>query len=251
MNSENNSKNNSKSKKRRWRPFYNFCYDFVKITGVIPALIWLRPKIYRPYGRKLPKGAVPISSNHITMIDPIFVLLAFPTRRLNSLATKDLYSSPLKRFFFNQMHCIEVDKNNFTVSAFHEVVSRLKDGRAVVIFPEGEVNKTGDDTMLAFKSGAVLMAHRAAAPILPMYIVKRDKWYRRQRIVIGEPFSVNAEVGLMPSMDQLSAASDTLREKEIALREYFDSLPIGKKLAQVAKSNKSNEKGEKKDEQKV
>lgn len=246
-----NSKKNSKNKKRRWQPFYNFCYDFVKITGAIPALIWLRPKIYRPYGRKLPKGAVLISSNHITMIDPIIVLLAFPTRRLHSLATKDLYSSPFKRFYFNQMHCIEVDKSNFTVSAFHEVVSRLKNGRAVVIFPEGTVNRTGDDTMLAFKSGAVLMAHGASAPILPMYIVKRDKWYQRQRIVIGEPFVVNDEVGRMPTMDQLSAASDTLREKELALRDYFYSLPIGKKLAKISENNTSNEKGEKKDEQKV
>ena len=227
-----NSEKNSKSKKPKKRLFYNFCYDFVKVTGAIPALLWLRPKVYRPYGTKTPKGGVLVSANHRTLIDPIIMLLTFPTRRIDSLATKDLFNTKLKRAFFEQMHCIIVDKDNFTLSAFREVVGRLTDGKMVAIFPEGSVDLVGDEAIRAFKSGAVLMAHKAGAPILPVYIVKHDKWYQRQRIVVGEPFDVRAEIGERPSLEDMNRATEMLHAKEVALREYFEALPIYRRLKQ-------------------
>ena len=219
--------NNAKTKKK-WQPFSNFWYDFIKVTGAVPALIWLRPKVYYPFGKPKTKGPILISSNHPTMIDPIVVLVTFPWRRLNSLATKDLYSSKFKEFMFNQMHCIKVDKNNFSVSSFHDVVNRLNEGKVVLIFPEGQVNR--EEAMLAFKSGAILMAHKSGAPILPIYIVKREKWYRRQHVVIGQQVNVCEILGKIPSMQQLTEASDLLRDNEQKLREYFESLPIYEKL---------------------
>lgn len=253
-----NSAKNSKDKQRKNKPFYNFCYDFVKITGAIPVMLTLRPKIYRPYGTKTPKGAVMVSANHRSFIDPIIVHLAFPGRRLDCLATKELYKNKVLTFFFNKMHCIMVDKENFSVSAFRDVTDRLSAGKMVVIFPEGKVNTENDDEILVFKSGAVLMAHRGKAPILPIYIVKRDKWYQRQRIVIGKPFDVCAEMGRIPTIDQLNAASEALRKMEIELREYFESLPVYKRLAKHHKTNnelkvqtESEKERETKDEQKV
>ena len=216
--------------KQRKKPFYNFCYDFVKVTGALPVLLWLRPKIYRPYGNKNPRGSVMVSANHRSLVDPVTVHVVFPGRRMHCLATKDLYDTKLKSWFFGQMHCIMVDKENFTVSAFHDVVSRLEEGRMVVIFPEGGLNRDEEDTIHTFKCGAALMAHKASAPILPIYIVKRERWYQRQRIVVGEPYDIRAAVGRFPTMDQLTAASEELRQKELALCEYFESLPIYKKL---------------------
>ena len=224
---ENNSTNNAKVKKK-YRPFYNFWYDFIKVTGAIPVLIWLRPKVYYPFGKPHTKGPILISSNHPTMFDPVTVLAVFPTRRLNSLATKDLYTSKFKTFMFNQMHCIMVDKSNFSVSSFHEVINRLNDGKAVLIFPEGQVNR--EESMLAFKSGAILMAHKSGAPILPMYIVKREKWYHRQRVIMGQTINVSEMLGRIPSMQQLTEVSDLLRDNEQKLREYYESLPIYKKM---------------------
>lgn len=231
-----NSENNSKPKKNRKGFFYNFCYDFVRITGALPMLIWMRPKVYHPYGKKKLKGSLLITANHRGYLDPISVHVAFPFKRLNCLATKDLYNTKLKAKFFNQMHCIMVDKENFTVSAFHDVVERLCDGCTVLIFPEGRINNSEEDTLLAFKSGAALMAHKANAPILPVYIVKREKWYHRQRVVVGEPFYIEGAGKRMLSLDQLNAVSENLRQKELALREYFESLPIHEKLSKNSKS---------------
>lgn len=215
-------------------------------------MLWLRQKIYRPYGNKTPGGGVLVSANHRSLLDPVIIHVAFPGRRMHSLATKDLYNTERKKKFFNRMHCIEVDKDNFSLASFHEVTTRLQDGKMVVIFPEGGLNRDKENTIHAFKSGAVLMAHKACAPILPVYIVRRDKWYQRQRIVIGEPFDVRAEVGDMPTFDQLTKASETLRQRELALRSYFESLPIYKKLGKKTSEEIIPNKAEEiKDEQTV
>lgn len=218
MNSNSSSKQPSKPKKRIGS---NFLYDFVKITGAIPALIWIRPRVIH-IGAKCPKGGVLISSNHPTFRDPITILTSFPWRRLHSLATKDLFVTPLKRFFFTRMHCIEVDKENFNMSSFHAVVDRLKEGKAVVIFPEGQVNQGDGREVQAFKSGAILMAHRAGVPIVPVYIVKKEKKLSRQTVIIGEPFDVKAAVGLIPSVDQMNAVTEQLREKELELKRFYE-----------------------------
>jgi 1-acyl-sn-glycerol-3-phosphate acyltransferase len=169
-----------------------------------------------------------ISANHRRFLDPIIVHTAIKWRRLHCLATKGLYDTKLKARFFNLMHCIEVDKENFSISSFHEVVTRLEDGKAVVIFPEGQINAEEGKGVLTFKSGAVLMAHKSGAPVLPMYIVKREKWYQRQKIVIGELFDVKSALGPMPSIDDLSSVSATLREKELALSAYYDEMLLKK-----------------------
>lgn len=218
MNSNESSKPASPKKPKR---IGNFWYDFVKITGAIPALIWIRPKVIH-VGQKCPKGGVLISSNHPTFLDPIIVLVSFPWRRLHSLATKDLYKNKLLTFMFTRMHCIQVDKTNFSMTTFHEVVDRLKDGKAVVIFPEGQVNQSGGQEVQAFKSGAILMAHRANTPIVPVYIVRREKWYKTQRVVVGEPFDVKAAVGPIPTMDRVERVCAELRDKELELKRFYE-----------------------------
>ena len=219
MNSEKNLKD---KRKRRWRIGYNFCYDFVKVTGAIPVLLWMRPKVIYPYGKKRIKGAALVSSNHRSLLDPIIVHCAIKSRRLNCLATKELYNTKLKARFFNLMHCIMVDKENFSLSSFHDVVDRLRDGKVVVIFPEGQINSGEKSDVLTFKSGAVLMAHKSGAPILPIYIVKKEKWYQRQIILIGEPFDVCSRLGGVPALADLSGVSAELREKELELHEYYE-----------------------------
>ena len=218
MNSNISSKPES-GKKRRIGS--NFFYDFVKITGAIPALIWIRPRVIH-MGQKCPKGGVLISSNHPTFVDPITILTSFPWRRLNCLVTKDLYKNKLMTFMLEWMHCIRVDKDNFSMASFHETVDRLKEGKAVVIFPEGQVNQGDAREIQAFKSGAILMAHRAGVPIVPVYIVKRERWYRAQYVIIGEPFDVKSAVGLIPSVDKMNAVSEQLREKELELKRYYE-----------------------------
>ncbi|MBE6977236.1 MAG: 1-acyl-sn-glycerol-3-phosphate acyltransferase [Ruminococcaceae bacterium] len=212
-----------KTKRGKPRLFHNFIYDFVYVTGAIPGLLWLRPKLHYPFGKPDKKGPLLVLANHHTLIDPILVQMAFPFRRLNSIATKDLFDTPAKARFFTWMHCIKIDKDNFAISSFHQIVDRLKEKKLVLIFPEGGVQLQGDNEIQAFKSGVVLMAHRSGAPVIPLYIAKKQKWYHRQHIVMGQAVDVKQLLGNIPTVDAIASVSKVLREKEIELRTYYEN----------------------------
>ncbi len=226
------TKSKNRNRKTAKRLAINILYHFVKITGAPSALLWLRPRILR-VGKTRVKGGVLISSNHRTFIDPIILHCTFPFRTLYSLATKDLYRSKIRTVFFTMVNCIKVDKENFSLSSFHEVVDLLQRGKAVVIFPEGQVNQTnGGSTLLTFKSGVSLMAHKSGAPILPVYITECKKWYHRQTVVIGEPIDVRSMLGSMPNVADLNRVSEHLRAEEERLQEYYEAWLVKKGRAE-------------------
>lgn len=198
-----------------------FFLDFVKVTGSIPALVWKRPKIYYVGDKKksLVKGGVLIASNHITFTDPILLYCVYWRRRLRFLATKDLYKNKLVSFLFSAVGCIQVDKDNFNMRMLHDTVDKLKAGKAILIFPEGQVNSKNE--MLSFKSGAVLMSQLSGAPIQPVYITRPQKWYHRSVAVIGEPIDIKSMCSRFPTMDELQKISDHVRDSEKALEEYY------------------------------
>ncbi len=201
-----------------------FFQDFVKITGSIPGLIWMRPKVYYAADRKKchPKDGIVIAPNHVSFFDPIMVYCVFWRRRLNFLATKDLYKNKLFSWMLTTVGCIQVDKQNFNMRSMHAVVDRLKAGKAIVIYPEGQVNE--QEGTLSYKSGAVLMATLAGVPIQPVYNVPLKKWYRRREAVIGEPIDVGTMCSRFPTVDEMQKISQYLREQELALAEFYETV---------------------------
>ena len=216
--------NKNETKKKRESDFF---YNFVKITGAVPGLLWARQKVYhisdgKLIKRKKIKGRVLICSNHIGLTDPLLLNCVFWYRRLYFLAMQELFKTKLTKFFFDGMKCIPVDRTNFSMATFHAVTDRLKSDRAVLIFPEGQVNET-DSGILAFKSGAVLMATSSNAPLLPVYIVKRTKWYKRYTVLIGDPVNFSGVYGARPSMQNMREASELLHSKEVELMDYYNN----------------------------
>lgn len=213
MNSKNNSNSMNPTKS-------NFLYDFVKITGAPPMFIYMRPKILKINKHQSYKGGFMVSANHFSFLDPILIHFAIWKRRLYSLATKDIYDTKLKQFFFKRMHCIQVDKENFSLDSFHEVVRQLKKGNVVSIFPEGQVNFTSND-ILTFKTGVALMAHTANVPILPVYLAPQKKWYHRRVAVVGEFINTREICGARPTTESFNKVCEVLREKENELKDFY------------------------------
>ena len=110
-----------------------FFMDFVRVTGILPALFWTRPKIYYAGNKKksLVKGGVLIASNHVTFRDPLLLFCVFWRRRLRFLATKDLYKNRLITLLFSAMGHIQVDKDNVRMDTLHQAVDCLKEGDAL------------------------------------------------------------------------------------------------------------------------
>ena len=200
-----------------------FWYDFVKLTGFVPAWIWIRPKIIRESDNvpKRVKGGVLIASNHVTFIDPIILHLAFPHRRLHSIATKDVAKTKLRKMFFTVANCIFIDKQNFSMASLREICDYLKDEKAVVIFPESSVQE--QNVVRDYKSGVVLMSLLSKKPILPVCIIRGKTKFSRVKVVIGEPVDVASMYGPMPTMEQMDQICKMLQQKEEQLLQKYQN----------------------------
>lgn len=235
MNLERNLKDKKQKKKRR----SNFLYDFVKITGLIPTLILMRPKFFHPYGKKrYYKGGILAACNHVDFLDPVVLLLTFWYRRVHSVATNELFSNKQKAFFFSHIHCIPIDKKNFTVTSLREIVNRLKAGHLVTIFPEGTVVKdVATQHELAYKSGVILMALKSKTPVLPIYVGDVKKWYSRRIIVMGEPIDF-CSLYENPTKADIHEMTNILRQKEIELMDYYEEHYASKKRKKPGEDKK-------------
>ena len=192
---------------------YNFWYDFVKVTGLIPALLWIRPKVIRiGEESKKVKGGVLIASNHVTYVDPIILHCAFVRRRLYSIATKEICKTKIRKFFFSVANCIIIDKENFAMNSLRQICDALKQEKAVVIFPESTINQ--EENVKNYKSGFVLMSLLSKKPILPVCIIKRKHWYNRMKIVIGEPIDASSMCSTIPTMEEMDKVSELIKQKE-------------------------------------
>lgn len=139
-----------------------------------------------------PKGPLIVAANHHRFFDPVFVCMAVP-RRVQWMAKKELFIPPLRRFFFF-LGAFPVDREGGGRSALRAALGYLSEGWALGIFPEGTRQK--DKTSGEAKSGAVMLAVRSGAEVLPVYIDKVPSPMARLKgeklkAYIGDPITVD------------------------------------------------------------
>ena len=142
-------------------------YDLVVFLCALPGLIWFRPKRIYEGGRKVRvKGGVLTIANHVGYYDPIYLMYGVPYRRHHFVCTKDILSNRFRVWFLQKCMCIPIDRDNMSMESFRRIVGVMKEGGMVTMFPEGHIVKDAKEKE-KFKSGMVLMAMQAHAPILP------------------------------------------------------------------------------------
>ncbi len=171
-------------------------------------------------GRKnLPKGACIISSNHTSNLDAI--LLATHTwEKKYYLSKKELFENKISASFYKSLGCIKIDREKSDVTAIKQCLKILKEGKKLVIFPEGTRNNNQDMSLGEVKHGVALFATKARVPVVPMFVSKKPRFLRRTKIFIGKPFELDAFYGKKMSNEELEQASEVIAAKMNELREY-------------------------------
>lgn len=200
------------------RAFYS---EMIKLGGGLVLYLRFRPRVYR-ISDNVPKrlrGGYLIAANHRSMRDPIILFLVFWYRRLYFPAAKELFEKPINRFFFHNMNCIPIDRSAHNIRAIRRMCDLLERNRALVIFPEGAINRT-DRELLEFKKGTVYMANKTSKPVLPVYIGERKKWWQSTPVIVGEPIDVAVISDCCAKGEGIDKACEYLRDREVYLAEY-------------------------------
>lgn len=183
--------------------------------------LYYNPKIIG--AEKIPAdGSIVIAGNHKHVYDQCLTIMA-TKRVIHYMAKKEYFDGKLAPLF-KFVGCIPVDRSKRDFSSAMSAMKVLKKDGAIGIFPEGTRNKT-DDFLLRFKSGAVAMAKKSDAYIVPFGLTG-DYNFRSKNLTVryGEPF----KVGDM-SIDE--ANQKLYREVERLMLENLDEEKENRKNA--------------------
>ena len=195
-------------------------YDIVKWTGAPSALLFIRPSVRyvnKESFKKL-KGGYIISSNHLQFLDPVILHCVFPLRRIFFIAMEKMFETPFKAWFFRNINCIELNRENTGVETIRAAGEVLQDGRVLCIFPEGKISRSEETA--AFRPGCAMISLLNNAPVLPVRLVKRKSLWKCTRIIVGEPVYPEDVLGEDRSIMGIEKLNRVLYEKEQELCRY-------------------------------
>ena len=200
-----------------------FVMDFIRVSGALPGLLWLRPKIRyaSKKAKKRIRGGALVISNHTSFVDPGYTMFVFWYRRQYFVCHKAFMETKAGPFFHAAGCLIPIDADNFNIGSFRAITDSLKAGKVVTLFPEGHVN---GGEMMEFKSGMVLISMQSKRPIVPVYIKPRKHWYSRLEAVVDEPVDITEMCGGMPAFSKIEEITRLLREREAELEELAKKL---------------------------
>jgi 1-acyl-sn-glycerol-3-phosphate acyltransferase len=173
---------------------YRFCRLILRI------LFW---GLYRLEARgvsNIPlKGPVILCSNHRSLQDPITLGVWVP-RKVHYMAKAELFRIPLFGSLIKAVGAFPVKRGGVSKEAIRTAISLLQEGQVMGIFPEG----TRNETVGMGKRGAVTMAIRSKALVVPVALVGEYRPFRKMLAVYGTPIDINpyAEQGTTESMEE-------------------------------------------------
>jgi len=177
---------------------------------------------FRVFGKEnVPrKGPLLLVSNHQSYLDPVFCGVALK-RQLHYLARESLFVNPFFRALICSVNAIPVRRGRADLSAMKTVIARLRQGRAVCLFPEA--TRTPDGRIAPFKGGVALLAKRGRATILPVVIDGAfECWPRHKKlfspgakvtVCYGEPIAAE-QLDKMDDRQLARLLTDTLRRMQ-------------------------------------
>ena len=164
-----------------------------------------------------------IAPNHVSAIDPVFVVITrFWGRRMVVFAKKELFEiNVLLTWFFRWMGALCVRGTREELEVIDQTVEACRNGGTLLIFPEGTREKEGK--LLQPKSGLFVIAAQAAVDVVPVRILYdtpdgRMKLFCKVKVVYGEPMP--AAQFAMESRRDLK----TLRANKQALLDAWEEL---------------------------
>lgn len=162
-----------------------------------------------------PNQTVIFCSNHPSAMDIPILFASLPVQ-FRFLAKRGLFNVPFLGWHLRRSGHIPVDRGRprEALKGFDQAAQRIKEGRPVVVFPEGSRSRTHE--MLPFKSGTFYLAILSGVPIVPITLIgsrevlKPDSLHIRPgrvRVVIHKAVST---AGL--SVHEASGLSDRVRD---------------------------------------
>ena len=173
-------------------------------------------------------GPYLICPNHQSYIDGFLLSAALPfrvQRHVFIVGASEYFESRLTSWFAKLVRLVPVDPDTNLLRAMRVGAQGLRDGRVLMLFPEGE--RSIDGEIKRFKKGAAILSSNVDAPIIPIAIEGAHEVWPRSgslrlsrllpfvgqiRLSFGEPLAFAAYASAAAAPDY-QARTDELRSR--------------------------------------
>ncbi|CAN5265693.1 lysophospholipid acyltransferase family protein [soil metagenome] len=192
-----------------------FFVGFIRAVGVLEYR-------YEGLEHARPGASYLIVANHPTLIDIVFLLARFPMA--DCVIKQRMARNPITRQIAQAAGYLS---NDDPVTLLEDAVAGLKNGRSLILFPEG--TRSDASGLMSFKPGAAAIAIRSGRnclPILircePLTLTRSTRWYQipRRRALIS--------ISVQPPVSPARVLGDALHSRYARrrfnawLQSYFE-----------------------------
>jgi len=169
-----------------------FIYKFIIFLASLVLKIFYKFKVY---GKKnIVKGAAIITSNHVSYLDPAIIASAIE-EELHFLGKEALFKIPIFKNLIKILNTHPISKKESNIQTIKNVNFYLKQGKKIVIFPEG--TRILDEKFGKLQPGVGFIINLTKCTVIPAYIhgaaqiwnrnKKFPKPYGKISCVFGKP----------------------------------------------------------------
>lgn len=176
-------------------------------------------------------GPAILVANHTSLLD--ITAIKFPIKPwIYYVAKKQLFEKSITNFFFRSMGCIPVDRDKVDLQAARNIFSVLSANRIVAMFPQA--TRVPDDRVLSHppRTGVAHFAIKTGSPIIPVLVDGHFSFFKKTRIIFGEPFQLPADPRKRYSHAEMMAFTIDVMQKIYDLKGFAYRLTDASLLAE-------------------
>ncbi|MBQ4557967.1 MAG: 1-acyl-sn-glycerol-3-phosphate acyltransferase [Clostridia bacterium] len=159
---------------------------YIPLIIIYPTIIVGRKNLRR-------KGRLILCCNHRSGADPVIMWSRIFRRRFKYMAKAEIFKNKFGGYIFSCIGAYPVNRGQTDLRAIKQTLGYLKQERAICIFPEG--TRLHGDELAELKSGVIIFALKANAPLVPSVYKKKLRPFRFNKLTIGKEFNLADEIG--------------------------------------------------------
>jgi 1-acyl-sn-glycerol-3-phosphate acyltransferase len=173
-------------------------FTYRATTGTIKFLLRLLCRVDHSQLARVPeRGPLILVGNHVNFLDPPVLYTHLLPRPLAGFAKAETWDIPVLGWLAQLWGAIPLHRGQADTSAVRDALKALEAGCILGVAPEG--TRSGDGRLQRGNPGAVLLALRSQAPLLPVVCIGGERFWRNVKrlrrtefqITVGQPFTLS------------------------------------------------------------
>ncbi len=206
--------------------------DFIRLVCLGAVKTLYRIKVSG--SDRIPKsGGALLLPNHVTFADAFFISAACD-RPVRFVMDETFMARRAIRFSAKIFGTVPIRRDQ-SLEAIRKIIEALENGHVVVLFPEGQLTRTGG--LCELERGFELIARKANCPILPLWVdgswgsvfsFERGRYFRKmpRRVPYGLSIAVGEEIAGKPDREIVRDAMLKASTEAVAARFSGNASPV-------------------------